>query len=463
MPDNDPDNSSAVPGHKARPLRRPHAPLLRLVVPAVVLAALVLLMVVITLGSPPRNGEQAAAWSTETPAGEKRPEPPGYEKVLDDTRILRRPYFALLRQAREKTARELHEEAEDGFDFGDLVLNPPKYRGRLLRVEGRVIDVRAVILQPDPSEQEGLPAREVESVDLVYQTEIVKMVNGGVTEKYFLHTEDFPCHLSPGDGVRFAGYFYNRYKGKEIELAEGGRAVVVAPLLVGGRVERAEKREYSRELVKVEIRGSPRDRTKISKEDEETIAAAVEAMKSVDGASDLSYFDMAVNPAGERYGYRGCVVRISGEVSRIESLEDEDVPETLKKYRRIVLTLNKDTPFARYAAAYVSPDVGEIREMQVVTLRGIFIKSARMKGGRDRVVDLPLAACGEAESIAWPETGEVDPWLRTLFIGVIIIAAAATCAAALIFYMALRDRRKRAERAKGLRDIMNGGKGKGKG
>ncbi len=373
MPDNTPDNSPAVPGRKARPLHRPHAPLLRLVVPAMILAVLVLLMVVITLGPPPQNGEQAAAWSTETAADEKRPEPPGYEKVLDDTRILRRPYFTLLRGAREKTARELYEEAEDGFDFGNLVLNPWKYRGRLLRVEGRVIDVRAVIPQPDPSEQEGVPAREVESVDLVYQTEIVKMANGGVTEKYFLHTEDFPCHLSPGDGVRFAGYFYNRYKGKEIELAEGGRAVVVAPLLVGGRVEHAEKREYSRELVKVEIRGSPRDRTKISKEDEETIAAAVEAMKSVDGASDLSYFDMAVNPAGERYGYRGCVVRISGEVSRIESLEDEDVPETLKKYRRIVLTLNKDTPFARYAAAYVSPDVGEIRETQVVTLRGVFI------------------------------------------------------------------------------------------
>ena len=458
---NDDHSSTGLPETMRRTPRRTPSLGLSLIIPGVVLAVLVLLMVVLTFRWLPDDGEGAAVWSTEGGQTPKGPEPPGYEKVIDDTRIVRRPYFRLLRLARKKTEEELYESALADFPFEDLANNPQKYRGALLRVKGRVLDVRPLIPEPDPSEQESLPAQGLDVPGVVYQTEIVTLVNGGVTAKYFLHTEEFPRRLSPGDEVAFAGYFYNRYKGKQVELKEGGRAVVVAPLLLGRSVRHIGGKGYSPEPVRVDLHREFKDRTKISEEDKEAVLAAVEAMKSVQGASDLSYFDMAVNPVGEAGNFSGCVVRISGEVSRIESLRNENVPEALKKYRRITLTINKDTPFTRYAAVYVSPDVGEIQQMQVVTLRGIFIKSVRMDGGLYREMDLPLVAGADAESIAWPETGGMDGGLRTLLVGVVIIAATAMCAAGVIFYMTHRDRRKRLERTRALRDIMDKDKGQG--
>lgn len=436
--ENSRDNSPTVaPDARRRPPRRGAPVFLRLIIPGAVLAMLVVLMVALTLDSLPDGDDAVAVW-TVGPGG-KGAEPAGYEGVVDDTRVVRRPYFLLLRRAREKTGDELAAGAD--FDFKDLALNPWKYRGKPLRVEGKVVDVRPVV--PETAEDETGGGMETPKV--VYQTEIVTLVNGGVTEKYFLHTEEFPRHLSPGDAVRFAGYFYNRYKGKQIELAEGGVAVVVAPLLVGRSVEPVEKKEYSRELVRVNIAGDLRDRTGISKEDNEAIPAAAEAMKSAEGVSDLSYFDMVVNPEG--YGFRGCVVRLSGQVASVESPEDK----ALKGFRRVVLKIGGETPFARYAAAYVAPGAVGMQEMQVVTLRGVFIKSLRMEGGRFRETDVPLMASVEAESASWPEAKEMDSWLRTLLVGVVVLAAAGLTAAGVIFYMTQRDRRVRAERERALR------------
>jgi hypothetical protein len=278
----------------------------------------------------------------------------------------------------------------------------------------------------------------------------VKLVNGNVTEKYFLHTISFPEHLTPGDKVIFCGYFYSLYKGKEIPLKEGGTALVVAPLLVGRMIEPAGA-ERAREAIPADILSGMTDRAEMTTGEESAVPAALDAMKSVNGVSDATYFDLYAAPEK----YRGCVVRLSGEVSRVDALENMDVPEGLKKYRRIILTIGKDTPFTRYAAAYLSPDVPELKQMQVVTLRGVFIKDAQMEGGRDKTAVLPLIASSEAESVGWAKTPEMNPWLRFLLAGIIIFAAVAMVVAVVLFHMIRKDKRAELKHHQVLRDITS--------
>jgi preprotein translocase subunit SecE len=127
----------------------------------------------------------------------------------------------------------------------------------------------------------------------------------------------------------------------------------------------------------------------------------------------------------------------------------------MKKYRRVVLTVGKDTPFARYAAAYLPPDVPEVKEMQVVTLRGVFIKTAEMEGGRDKLAYLPLIASNEAESVTWAKTPEMNRWLRFLLVGVIVFAALLMLVAAVIFYMVRKDKAAELKHRQALRDITS--------
>ncbi len=107
-------------------------------------------------------------------------------------------------------------------------------------------------------------------------------------------------------------------------------------------------------------------------------------------ATDLTYFDMMVKPKGmprpRRPHHRRSIAH--------QPLKDENVPADMKDYKRIILTIDKDTPFTRYAAAYLPPEMAkQVKEMQVVTLRGVFAKVAQVKGGRDKTANLPLIAC----------------------------------------------------------------------
>jgi len=451
MPDDEKDKPAPVPKHplNASRGRSPMTRLLLLIVPAVVLVAAVVLLVVFTFNALPQNNAQVAAWSTPETGRENAPEPPGWENVRDDTYDLAKPYFTLLEKARNETLEDLRKNALVNFSYADVARKPWEFREKLLRVTGQVIDVRYVSLNHHRSEADFGGAKPPEKE--AFQIEIVTLRDGSVIEKYFLHTRDFPLHLSPGDKVRFSGYFYSLYKGKIIEQKEGGKnAEVVAPLLVGKQVERTEPRQYSSELVKLpqELFTDIADRTPIGAKDEETVASAIDALKSVTGTSDLTYFDLCANPEL----YHGCIVKITGEVSKIEKA---DVPEALKKYRRVVLAIGKNTPFTRYAAAYLSPDVPRVQEMQIVMLRGVFIKTAEMEGGRDKHAYLPLMASNQAESITWAAEPAMNPWVRFILVAVIIFAALLMCVAAVIFLMVRKDRLTEMKHREALKKITD--------
>jgi len=449
MQTNDKGISPGPPGRPVKSRSGASLPGILAFVVLVLLVAGVILVVIFTFKSIPGSNEQIAAWSTSG-ARQKMAEPPGWETVLDDTRILRKPYFHLLSQTDATTAEQMQSTAAVDFAFTDLVVRPQQFRGKLLRVEGQVIDVRPVYPERDPSELEGAQTEQLPPFS-IYQMEIVRLKDGSVAEKYFLHAIAFPEHLSPGDKVVFRGYFYNLYKGKEVMQKEGVKAVVVAPLLVGRMIEPSGGKQYARESIPADLLAGVEDHTEIAKSDETAILTAVEALKSVKGASDVTYFDLCAAPEK----FRGCVVRITGEVSRIETLENKDVPNDMKKYRRVVLTVGKDTPFARYAAAYLPPDVPEVKEMQVVTLRGVFIKTAEMEGGRDKLAYLPLIASNEAESVTWAKTPEMNRWLRFLLVGVIVFAALLMLVAAVIFYMVRKDKAAELKHRQALRDITS--------
>jgi len=422
---------------------------LRFIAPVLALFIGIIVVVIFTFRSLPGGNAEIAAWRVQ-PRPQKAAEPAGWETVLDGTNIVRKPYFQLVMRTNATPAAEMQKAAAAGFAFTDLVEKPREFRGKPLRVEGRVIDVRPAYPVRDPKELESGQAEQIPPFS-IYQVEIVKMSDSSVVEKYFLHATLFPSHLSPGDNVVFCGYFYNLYKGKEIVQKDGTRAVVVAPLLVGRMIEPPEGRQYALESVPADLFAGIADNTEISKSDEAAIPKALDALKSVKGTSDVTYFDLLAAPDK----FRGCVVRITGEVSRVETLENQDVPNDLKKYRRVVLAVGKDTPFARYAAAYLPPDMPEVKEMQVVTLRGVFIKTAEMAGGRDKTAYLPLIAGGEAESITWAKSQEINPWIRFLLVGIIIFAALFMVVAAVIFYMARKDRATELKHREALRKITS--------
>ena len=447
MPEDNKDKPSA-PSPGERSARKAFFPrVVFLVAPVVLLAGFLVLLAIFSFQALPAANERIAAWTTSGAGRRKTAEPEGWEKVVDDARIVRMPYFGLLDDVKKANTEEPRKAATSDFAFSGLALNPAKFRGKLLKVRGQVIDVSPVYPERDPAEWEGVPAEQLPSYN-IYQIEIVKMKGGNVEEKYFLHAIGFPRRLSPGEEVEFLGYFYGLYKGKEIELRDGGKAVVVAPLLVGRMLEPAAQEEKL-VAVPLDLLAGVEDRTEISKPDEEAMPAVLEAMKSAQGVSDLTYFDMCANPEE----YRGCVVSIRGEVARLEPLEKEDVFAGVKKYRRVILAIDKETPFTRCAAVYLSPDAPELKVGEVATFRGVFIKVAEMRGGRFKTDYLPLMASGEADTIVQAKKPEMNQWMKFLFVGTLIFVLIALFVATLLFTMIRRDRLKELQHHQALREI----------
>lgn len=408
--------------------------IITLLIPAIVLAALVVLLVVLSLPSKPAA---LVGWSENIPVQFS----------------LHKSYFELADRAEQSTNEQMNKQAISDFSFEDLAQHPKNYTGKILSVKGQVIDVQAITANPDLADWPGVERSKLPERD-VYQTQIAVLENGAVQKMYFLHSLSFPAHLSPGDEVSFCGYFYGNYEGKIVEQKSGARAHVAWPLLVGKAIEPVKKLEEPIATLGIDLLKGITDRTPINERDNAAIRVSIQsadAYKAV-SVSDLTYFDMMVKPDV----CRDRVVRITGEVSRIEPLKDENVPADMKDYKRIVLTIDKDTSFTRYAAAYLRPDAAkEIKEMQVVTLRGPFIKVAELKGGRDKTADIPLIACVAAESVTWPKTQQMYPWLRLALVWLIVCAAVTVLVVGVIFIMVRLDKTKELEHHKQLSDIVS--------
>ncbi|GAF72414.1 unnamed protein product, partial [marine sediment metagenome] len=278
----------------------------------------------------------------------------------------------------------------------------------------------------------------------VYQTELVVMQgqSNSVAEKYFLHTLQPPEHFAPGDEAVFRGYFYARYLGKILELRETpdrkgdevAVARVIAPLIVGAdlRHATAETRTDPQPLLSLKGVDNIVDRDiVVSGRALESALTQLTADSRADRKGEqTTYFDMINRPRK----FRGCPVRIKGEILSVEEYDAGTV-----KFRRMMVRVDYGGLFRRVFAVFLGPDAPEVHAGASVRMDGVFVELLKARGSTQQEQIMPVIVAADCTAAESAEDSSTSTGFWLLIAALFAITA---IAGALFIFGLLRSRRR---------------------